>query len=53
MLATLDPQSGRLDLDRTFREPGAEHAGVFFGRTTWPHGDTGAAIPHGAVFSNP
>jgi hypothetical protein len=53
LLADLDRATGRLTLDTTFKVPGAARAGVFFGRAQWPHGATGAALPHGAVFARP
>ena len=43
LMATIDPRTGRLALDRKFS--------VSFDRASWPHGDSGAAVPHGAVFS--
>lgn len=51
LIVRLDPQSGTLALDTTFRSPGAELPGVSFDRTAWPHGEAGPARPHGAVFS--
>jgi hypothetical protein len=42
-LATIDPDSGSLALTGT----------IDFDRATWPHGATGAAIPHGTVFARP
>ena len=51
LLATLDRATGALELDTTFKSPGAARAGVYFGRDQWPHGATGAAVPHGAVFA--
>ena len=53
LLAQLDRTTGALRLDTTFKTPGAEQPGVDFGRERWPHGPTGRAIPHGAVFSRP
>lgn len=53
LLARLDQATGTLSLDTTFRTPGAQRPGVDFARERWPHGPTGRAIPHGAVFSNP
>jgi hypothetical protein len=53
LLADLDRATGRLTLDTTFKAPGAAQVGVFFGRAHWPHGATGAALPHGAVFARP
>jgi hypothetical protein len=45
LLARLDRATGALQLDTTFR--------ANFARDTWPHGPSGRAIPHGAVFSRP
>ncbi len=53
LLANLDPATGALELDTTFKARGAEQAGVYFGRDQWPHGATGPALPHGAVFARP
>jgi hypothetical protein len=53
LVARVDRASGRLVVDSTFRTPGAERPGVDFARERWPHGATGRAIPHGAVFSRP
>ena len=53
LLANLDRGTGRLEIDTTFRARGAERAGVYFGRDQWPHGITGPAVPHGAVFAWP
>ena len=51
IIVHLDPETGRLELDSTFRDPGSEEPGVRFDRTSWPHGEAGAARPHGTVFS--
>ncbi|GAA5127407.1 hypothetical protein [Haloechinothrix salitolerans] len=43
--------SGRLSPDTSFRD---EHTGercLNFNRTQWPHGATGAALPHGVLFA--
>jgi hypothetical protein len=53
LLARIDRRTGALALDTSFKAPGAADAGVDFGRAEWPHGATGKAIPHGAVFSRP
>lgn len=53
LLVRLDPDTGRLELDTTFRDPGALEPGVTFRRDSWPHGPAGPALPHGAVFSRP
>ena len=43
LMATIDPKTGKLTLD-----PGLS---IDFDRPSWFHGDSGKAIPHGAVFS--
>jgi hypothetical protein len=53
LLAHLDRATGALEIDTTFKAPGAQRAGVYFGRDRWPHGATGPAVPHGAVFARP
>lgn len=49
-VATIDPGTGAIALDATFRDPGADRPGVSFDRDDWPHGRTGPAKPHGSVF---
>ena len=49
-VATVDPGSGGMALDETFRDEGSSRPGVTFQRGEWPHGSTGAARPHGTVF---
>ena len=51
LIATIDLRTGKLSLDETFRPAGATRPGIDFDRPSWLHGDTGKAIPHGAVFS--
>lgn len=46
-----DPDTGRIAIDGKFRDPGASEPGLRMDRTSWPHGDSGPAAPHGAVFS--
>ena len=53
LIVRVDRRSGALRLDTRFTTPGAAQPGVDFGRAAWPHGPTGRAIPHGAVFSRP
>lgn len=53
LMARIDALTGRLSLDERFRDKGSATPGVSFDRTLWPHGATGKAIPHGAVFSRP
>jgi hypothetical protein len=51
LVARVDRATGALRLDTEFKPRGAEQPGVDFSREQWPHGATGRAIPHGAVFS--
>ncbi len=51
LLVRLDHGTGALELDESFSEPGAARPGVDLRRAGWPHGETGPAAPHGAVFS--
>ena len=44
LVLRLDPATGKLSIDQGFQ--------ASFDRTTWPHGETGKAVVHGAVFSN-
>jgi len=46
----LDRATGGLALDSAFRDAGSTRPGIAFDRADWPHGATGAAIPHGTVF---
>jgi hypothetical protein len=46
----VDPATGQLSLDHGFRDAGSDRPGIAFDRTTWPHGATGNAVPHGTVF---
>lgn len=46
---SVDPEAGTLAIDRKFGEDGT----TSFAGPDWPHGSTGAAVPHGSVFANP
>ncbi|MDQ3580417.1 MAG: hypothetical protein M3495_01765, partial [Pseudomonadota bacterium] len=46
-----DPGSGQLSFDERFRDAGSTRSGINLSGRTWPHGFTGAAVPHGTVFS--
>ena len=49
-LLKLDRTNGKVSVDTAFHdESGAP--GFAFGARAWPHGWTGAAVPHGVVFS--
>ncbi len=49
VLLRIDPASGTLSLDESFRSAGHPF-GLSFDREEWPHGKTGPAYAHGAVF---
>ena len=51
LLATFNASTGALALDERFRAAGSSEVGIRMEGITWPHGGTGAGIPHGAVFS--
>jgi hypothetical protein len=44
-------ETGEISIDESFRDEVSERPGVDFMRTSWPHGDTGPAMPHGVVWS--
>lgn len=48
MVLNLDPETGALSIDEKFG--GAAGPGVSFDRAAWPHGETGRAEVHGALF---
>lgn len=52
-LLQFDPERGTLGLIEGFRSPESDRPGIRFDRTDWPHGATGAAFAHGAVFAMP
>jgi len=51
VLLELDPSNGKLSLIEDFRSPDSAYPGLDMTREQWPHGKTGASVPHGAVFS--
>lgn len=50
-VVNFDPQTGSLQLDQRFRDPGSDRPGVSMDGKSWPHGFHGDAFVHGAVFS--
>lgn len=50
LLARFDSVRGTLAIDSTFRDSGATSPGVNFARERWPHGESGPAMPHAALF---
>jgi hypothetical protein len=51
LMFDFDPDSGDISIDERFRDAGAAEPGLSMDRSDWPHGDSGQAAPHGAVFS--
>ena len=52
MMLTVDRATGRLAIDQRFGDGSGARAGVIsFDRAAWPHGESGRARPHGAVFT--
>ena len=50
-MVRFDSTTGTLTWDERFRDKADGPPGVSFDRAEWPHGKTGAAQPHGSVFS--
>ena len=50
-IINFDPASGRMSVDRTFRDPGSSKPGISLAGANWPRGFKGNVVPHGAVFS--
>jgi hypothetical protein len=50
-LIDVDPETGKLGLADDLPATGSGIPGLRFDRADWPHGKTGAAFAHGAVFS--
>jgi LVIVD repeat len=53
MMLDFDPETGHISIDQDFGEGDAAGPGFIVDRESWPHGDTGKAIAHGAVFWPP
>ncbi len=53
LIARFDETNGMLTLDERFRAAGSAEPGVRMEAVAWPHGGSGAAVPHGVVFSRP
>jgi DNA-binding beta-propeller fold protein YncE len=50
LIFDFDAEVGQLSLDESFGSAEFPRAGVSFYRESWPHGDTGTAVPHAALF---
>ncbi len=50
LVVNIDRKTGELTLDENFRDQGSAYPGIEFNRPEWPHGGTGRAEVHGALF---
>jgi hypothetical protein len=50
-LIDMNPETGKLRLAGDLPTTGSGIRGIRFDRDEWPHGKTGPAFAHGAVFS--
>lgn len=50
LIVNFDGKTGRMTVDEKLRDKGANSFGVDFDRAKWPHGSTGRAVVHGALF---
>jgi hypothetical protein len=50
LIAKIDMTTGKMIVDERFKMKGAEFPGIDFDRPQWPHGATGKAFVHGALF---
>lgn len=50
MMLNFDPASGSISIDENFGSGDEKGPGLILTRESWPHGDTGPAMAHGAVF---
>ena len=50
LVLDIDMATGKLSIDEAFRDAGAGVPGLDFNRARWPHGATGPAVVHGALF---
>jgi len=53
LVARFVEASGQLSIDERFRAAGSVEPGIRLEGVVWPHGGSAAAVPHGAVFSQP
>ncbi len=50
MMYWVDPDTGVLTLDDAFGQAAGLGPGLVMTREEWPHGPTGPALPHAALF---
>lgn len=51
LMLNFDEKTGQLSVDEKFGDMNSASPGIRFDRLAWPHGQTGKALVHGAVFS--
>ena len=50
LIVNIDARTGKLSVDEAFRQEGFDVPGLNWEHFTWPHGESGKAIPHAALF---
>lgn len=50
LIVDFNPRTGDFTIDETFKMNGATSPGIDFDRAVWPHGKSGKAWVHGALF---
>jgi hypothetical protein len=50
LIVNIDPNTGKLTLDKNWKLKNTGGPGIDFDRSVWPHGSSGKAIVHGALF---
>lgn len=53
LMLVFDPLTGQIEIDQAFGEGDEFGPGLMIDRDVWPHGETGPAVAHGAVFWPP
>ena len=52
-MLNFNQDTGQISIDNAFGEGDKFGSGLIIDRESWPHGDTGAAMAHGAIFWPP
>jgi len=52
-MLNFNQDTGQISIDNAFGEGDKFGSGLIIDRKSWPHGDTGAAMAHGAIFWPP
>jgi hypothetical protein len=50
LIANIDMKTGKLTVDEKFKSKLSDYTGIDFDRPRWPHGESGKAFVHGALF---